>query len=168
PNPAGADTSVSADSAPRLRRSLSLGRATRPRCRLGTWSLVASSGPAMTTAPQQPGFTCRQPGTHCQPRSGSPMKRIVPAGPLARDHLVTCGSTVRGIRQALVGGSFQPSVPSGRYVLAGAGAARSARQHHARIGTSNLRAPGKGRSGTILAWAMAAIWAAGLAVMMPL
>ena len=54
PNPAGADTSVSADSAPRLRRSLSLGRATRPRRRLGTWSLVSSSGPAMTTAPQEP------------------------------------------------------------------------------------------------------------------
>src|SRR6266487_1785849 len=53
PNPAGADTSVSADSAPRLRRSLSLGRATRPRRHLGTWSLVSSSGPAMTTAPQE-------------------------------------------------------------------------------------------------------------------
>ena len=50
PNPAGADTSVSADSAPRLRRSLSLGRATRARRRLGTWSLVSSSGPAMTTS----------------------------------------------------------------------------------------------------------------------
>ena len=54
PNPAGADTSVSADSAPRLRRSLSLGRATRPRRRLGTWSLVSSSGPAMTTSPPGP------------------------------------------------------------------------------------------------------------------
>src|SRR6266851_1949784 len=46
--------------APRLRRSLSLGRATRPRRHLGTWSLVSSNGPAMTTAPQEPVFTCRQ------------------------------------------------------------------------------------------------------------
>src|SRR6201999_4158790 len=53
PNPAGADTRVSADSAPRLRRSLSLERATRLRRHLGTWSLVSSSGPAMTTAPQE-------------------------------------------------------------------------------------------------------------------
>src|SRR6266700_1182461 len=47
PNPAGADTRVSADSVPRLRR------ATRLRRHLGTWSLVSSSGPAMTTAPQE-------------------------------------------------------------------------------------------------------------------
>jgi len=54
PNPAGADTSISSDSAPRLRRSLSLARATRSRRRLGTRSLVSSSGPAMTTSPQGP------------------------------------------------------------------------------------------------------------------
>src|SRR5690349_4398860 len=53
PNPAGADTRVSADSAPRLRRSLRLRRATRLRRHLGTWSLVSSSGPAMSTAPQE-------------------------------------------------------------------------------------------------------------------
>jgi hypothetical protein len=50
PNPAGADTNVSADSAPLLKRSISLGRATSPcRC-LGTWSLVSSNGPDMTTS----------------------------------------------------------------------------------------------------------------------
>src|SRR5690348_12598247 len=59
PNPAGADTRVSADSAPRLRRSLSLGRTTRLRRHLGTWSLVSSSGPAMTTAPQEAHTSCQ-------------------------------------------------------------------------------------------------------------
>ena len=68
PNPAGADTSVSADSAPRLRRSLSRGRGTRPRRHLGTWSFVSSSGPAMTTSPQEAHASCQQ---------------------VVRDHLVT-------------------------------------------------------------------------------
>jgi hypothetical protein len=51
-------------------RSLSLGRATRPRRHLGTWSLVSSSGPVMTTAPPEPVFTYRQERTRCQPRNG--------------------------------------------------------------------------------------------------
>src|ERR1700737_174052 len=89
PNPAGADTSVSADSAPRLRRSLSLGRATRPRRDLGTWSLVSRRGPAVTTAPQEPVFTCRQPRTRRQPHNGWLTKRIVPAGgPRPSGHVV--------------------------------------------------------------------------------
>ena len=41
PNPAGADTNVSLDSAPRRRRSPSLGRVTRARRSFGTYSLVA-------------------------------------------------------------------------------------------------------------------------------
>ena len=36
PNPAGAETSVNFDSAPKFRRVLNLGRATRPRRRRGT------------------------------------------------------------------------------------------------------------------------------------
>src|ERR1017187_6716555 len=46
PNPAGADTSVSLDSAPRRRRTRSLGRVTRPRRSFGTYSLVAIIGRA--------------------------------------------------------------------------------------------------------------------------
>jgi hypothetical protein len=56
-------TSVSADSAPRVRRSLSLGRATRSRRRLGTWSLVSSSGPAMTTSIRS-SLACRRQAFH--------------------------------------------------------------------------------------------------------
>jgi len=47
PNPAGADTSVSLDSSPRRKRSVSLGRVTRPRRSFGTYSLVAIIGRAM-------------------------------------------------------------------------------------------------------------------------
>ena len=47
PNPAGADTSVSLDSAPRRRRAPCLGRVTRARRSFGTYSLVAINGRAM-------------------------------------------------------------------------------------------------------------------------
>jgi len=68
---------------------------TRPRRRLGTWSLVSSSGPAMTTVPQEPVFTGRQPRTRCQPNNSWLTKRVVRAGHPRSS--VTCGSTVRGI-----------------------------------------------------------------------
>jgi hypothetical protein len=47
PKPAGADTNVSATSAPRSRRWVSRGRAMEPRRRLAMCSLVSSSGPDM-------------------------------------------------------------------------------------------------------------------------
>ena len=115
PNPAGADTSVSADSAPRLRRSLSLGRATEPRRHLGTWSLVSSRGPAMTTAPQEPVFTCRQQRIRCQPHSCQPHSCQPHNGWLPHrasrptETIWSRGSTVRGISADPVGDSPQPA-----------------------------------------------------------
>jgi hypothetical protein len=52
PKPTGAEISVSFDSAPRLRRSRSFGRATRPFRSLGMWSLVSSSGLPIAVAPR--------------------------------------------------------------------------------------------------------------------
>src|SRR5437016_2776323 len=46
PNPAGADTSVSLDSAPRRSSSSSRGRVTRPRRTFGTYNFVAITGRA--------------------------------------------------------------------------------------------------------------------------
>lgn len=52
PNPAGADTSVSFDAAPRRRHSWSRGRVTKPVRSFGTYSLVAITGRAMASHPR--------------------------------------------------------------------------------------------------------------------
>src|SRR5215212_8847204 len=52
PNPAGADTSVNLDSPPLRRRSVSLGRVTRPPRSRGTYNLVAITGRAMNSPSQ--------------------------------------------------------------------------------------------------------------------
>ena len=59
PNPAGADTSVSADSPARPKRSISLERATKPRRRVGTRVLASSSGVVMTHAGRKQSSCCR-------------------------------------------------------------------------------------------------------------
>jgi hypothetical protein len=63
PNPAGAETSVNAESNPRLRCSVSRGRATvMPGRRRGIWNLLSSSGPVMTAFPPEPVVRSRPRG----------------------------------------------------------------------------------------------------------
>lgn len=111
----------SADSAPRLRRSLSLGRATRPPRRLGTWSLVSSSGPAMTTSPQEPVFTFRRQALVASYTTvGS---RNSSCQHVARDAMRKCGAVGRlpGPPLDCLAGVIAPSALPARWNLGFAG-----------------------------------------------
>ena len=96
PNPAGADTSVSADSAPRLRRSLSLGRATRTASPPGDVELGLEQGACHDHRPSGaslhvPSTKNSLPATQLPATQLPATQRLAPAScqQADRDHLVT-------------------------------------------------------------------------------
>ena len=87
PNPAGADTSVSAESAPRLRRSLSLGRATRTSSPPGDVELGLEQWACHDHRPSGASLHMPSRRTRRQPHNG--WLRLVPAGrPRPSGHVI--------------------------------------------------------------------------------
>jgi hypothetical protein len=71
PNPGGADTRITYEWAPRSRRSVNPGRATRPRRPVGTQSLLSSSGLARTVFASPPTISRSRVGLPSANRSSA-------------------------------------------------------------------------------------------------